>query len=269
MICKKCGNEILEGDLFCGNCGEKVEQGESSSVSSTSAEMSGTEKKSPVKLIIVGVVAIVLIAVGIIFLGDKPEDIDMEAKALGEIIYTEEAEEYYEDNLHVHGYLVNDPTQEGRYALYSESPEDLESVVFIFADGVENTIGESLGNGSELIVTGTLGYYSDAPSAAMLLAKDVEVINKVEPVYNVGSVDELLANRQEYKGKRVCIVGPIDGVADSAWIWNFDQTKLVRLNGMTGSVAFDAVEDWSAAIVTGLFTVNEYGEDVINVETVE
>ena len=267
MKCKKCGCELNENDVFCAECGTKVEQTVEPSFTTEAKEPT---KKKPMKLILIGVVAVVCVIAGILFLGDKPEDINMEAKELGAIIYTEEIEEYYQDNLHVHGLLMNDPTQQDRYSLYSDDPEDAENgFVFVFAEGVENTIGDSLGNGSELTVTGTLGHYTDSPSAAMLLVESVEIINKVEPVYNVGSVDELLANRQEYKGKRVCVVGQIDGVATSAWIWNSDQTIPVKLNGMSGSIAYEDVADWTAAIVTGLFTVNEYGEDVINVESVE
>ena len=46
MRCKRCGSEIQDGDMFCGNCGWKVE-----------------EKKKPVIPIIIGIVVVVLIAV--------------------------------------------------------------------------------------------------------------------------------------------------------------------------------------------------------------
>jgi len=266
MHCKKCGCELQQEDVFCAECGTKVEAIEVNS----EPESKVSSKKSPVKIIVAAVAIVIVAVAGILFMGDKPEDINLEAKDLGAIIYTDEKEQYYQDNLHVHGYLINDPTNPDRYALYSSDPEDSEDgVVFVFGEGVENTIGDSLGNGSELIVAGTLGHYSDSPSAAMLLAKSVEVVNKVEPIYNVGTVDELLANSGTYMNKMVCVVGQLDGVSDSAWIWDTEQQNPVRLEGVTGDVLANNNIDWFSATVTGRFVLNDYGEMVIEVEKVE
>ena len=34
MFCNKCGNELIAGAKFCGKCGQKVEEEESSTLSS-------------------------------------------------------------------------------------------------------------------------------------------------------------------------------------------------------------------------------------------
>lgn len=50
MKCKRCGQEIQNGDQFCGNCGWKVE-----------------EKKTPVIPIVIGIIVVVILVVAGVF----------------------------------------------------------------------------------------------------------------------------------------------------------------------------------------------------------
>ena len=44
MKCKKCGNDILEGEKFCGKCGTKVEV-EEKTVTANEAEQTRKKEK--------------------------------------------------------------------------------------------------------------------------------------------------------------------------------------------------------------------------------
>lgn len=47
MMCKNCGNELVEGAKFCMECGTKVESAESNTVvSPVSMESSGATKNA-------------------------------------------------------------------------------------------------------------------------------------------------------------------------------------------------------------------------------
>lgn len=75
MFCKNCGKELIDGALFCSECGEKLEN-TSQQTDSTDNTVSDVVKKHDFKrlvLIIGAVIAIVIVVIIIIsvFLGNK------------------------------------------------------------------------------------------------------------------------------------------------------------------------------------------------------
>lgn len=71
MKCKKCGNEILEGEKFCGKCGTKVEveektaneEKQASKEKQISEEKQGSKKKTRLKFIWVIMAVLIIIAI--------------------------------------------------------------------------------------------------------------------------------------------------------------------------------------------------------------
>ena len=76
MKCKNCGHEIQQGDLFCENCGAKIEPELTRSSKNAQNKQS---KGIDVKIIIITVIAVLVIGGGGFFVyqnfiaNDKPE----------------------------------------------------------------------------------------------------------------------------------------------------------------------------------------------------
>lgn len=243
MNCRKCGCELQENDMFCAECGEKAEpvdvekpEEECSNVSKNEKLPVASNKKTKVTVAVVIVVAI--IAAGLaIFL---PKTVEMEAGELGQIIYTDEIEGYYQDTLVVHGYLLRDGD---RTALYTDIDE--EGVVFVYEEGLD----ESLGDGSELIVMGSIGYKKDAPSANLLLADSVEVVKATERTYHINSVADLLTSADEYFDREIIVTGIVNCSQET----NYDLRDDADSNKVI-TLAVD-LKDQSALQTYGLYNI--------------
>lgn len=218
MKCRKCGAEMLDNDVYCGNCGSKLVDDSQAAKPAIEMEPEGNKgevrkksKKKKVIKIIVGVVIVVFAALAILaYMGSQPRDINMEAGELGKILYTDEEEQYYEDNMHIHGYFIRNTNADGKedYCLVDnvDDLENSEGVIFTFDEGVN----PELGNGSELIVNGKIGSIKDAPSTRVLMAESIEVVKKEERTYIFDSVAELLDVKKKYVDKKVSVYGIVD-----------------------------------------------------------
>ena len=100
MFCKKCGNELREGALFCPNCGSKVAQAEvkesvnapikEEKIESVNKEESKENNFNVKKYFpIIAVVVVVVVIIGAILLV-KPKDTSSDIVNCGEQNQTKE-----------------------------------------------------------------------------------------------------------------------------------------------------------------------------------
>lgn len=142
-----------------------------------------------------------------------PKEIEIEAKDLAAIISSDEVEQYAGDTFIVHGFIFRDTrdwsnNEEDGYYSVCDDPNDensAEIVVFKYKDG----IADDIGTGSEVIVTGTLD-----EDGVLLLATNIEIVKKVDPVLTFADVDELLAKSNDLINKKVQVVGLLDNTLD-------------------------------------------------------
>lgn len=227
-----------------------------------------SKRKKKIIFIILGVI----VAAAILFVGicifSQPEDIDIEANKLGEILYTEEEEQYYEDLLHVHGYLVRDTDIDGveRYLLVSDldNIENGDGIIFSYKDGVDKELGDY----SELIVTGTIGHPKDAPSLRVLIAESIKVIKKTDRIYQIDSVKALLDFKDDLLDHKVIISGLVDR---ASWKTVFitddeDMEKSVLLKNIDSDYLADMPVGYY--IITGVVYLDK-GNLAIDVDELE
>lgn len=257
MKCIKCGAEISGNDIYCGNCGEKLAQEKNPQTTEKKPQ-----KKKMFRIAVCAVILVIAAAAGILFFG-QPEEIELEAKDLGTIDDQETKDRYAGDILYVHGYLARS-LDDSYYVLYSDADSE-EGIAF----KVESGLDEELGDGSELIVKGTLGNEEDTPSLTFLFAEEIQVIEKVEPVYAVGFVEDLLADVLSYDNKKVSVMGMLDQASGTCMLWDSYEENVVLLAGVTREEANAWVEDWSFCNVIGIFRLSSDGVPVIDVERME
>lgn len=264
MYCEKCGKEVLENERFCSSCGHKlIAKAEDSA--DNNQEITKAVKGKKIRWVIGIVIAIIVVCIAFGAAGGGSDEYEFEADELAEIINNGDAEQYYEKELHVHGLLYRHPDDMRLYMLYKDNTGGNE-VLFI-----NESIDEELGDGSEVIVTGFLGTSENWPSFTILKDTEVEVVKKAERVYSVGTVDELLDNSDKYIGKKVCVVGSVEGIGESVWLkcYYTENNSQIRLAGDILNISYDSVEDWNNALVTGVLNWDSYGEVVLEVESVE
>lgn len=261
MKCEKCRHEINKGDLFCENCGSSVESYEKN------IQKSNGKKKN--KIIIGAVLVVILVLGGLFYMEYRPKDIEMEASELSKIMNSEDekkVDEYYGDNLHVHGYLIRDTREfsdneeNGYYMLVPsmENLDDLESSnLILFA--YEGKLDEDIGTGSEVTIQGKLEKNKD--SIVLLNAKEIEIIKKEEPVYQI-DIEEL---DEKYVGQKVQIYGRmIDLLGEGHYIADLELNNVLKLKGLTEQEFASYFKNGSMATVIG--TLNKDGElDVKNI----
>lgn len=266
MFCKNCGKEIGNNDVFCQHCGAEVNPSEVEANSNVTVSSAEGKKKGKFKIVI-GVVVVVVIAIAALFIlgNDEPQDIEIEAGDLAVVMNTDDEKQYYEDTLYVHGLLYRHPVDEGVYVLL-QNENDENGVIFNYA-----SVDEMLGDGSEVIVTGTLGYKEDNPSLTVLMATDIQVLNQEDRVYNVGTISELRGSSTEYVGKKVAVVGIVemDIYDGGCWMWETSSDDSINLYGDIWEYPFETVAEWGAVTVIGTYGLDDYGGYITVEEVVE
>lgn len=291
IVCPNCGNELSEGDQFCDSCGAKQndEDGESAESSdavsneavSASNNLAPAVNATPKKkkgIIIgaaIGVVAIVAVIVGIFL--SQPSEYDFEAADLAALIY-EDAEgtynKYEGKTLNVHGYLYTvDERDDG--SLYSDKNGNVEEmdidqvVLFSKSDAIKADLSD-VGNGSEIIVTGTLKSSGDDFELLTLESESVQIIKAEEKTYIVDSIQELLDNPENYMGKTVTVSGAVE-VAGSEDVLICDEDN--RYNNQYISL-YDLSSSDIKNLKLGVYTVTgeyciENSDPAIKVDSIE
>lgn len=251
MYCINCGSEIKDSDIFCAECGCRTNNSpiEQVNVSAKKIKKKGFLIGSAILVIVIGVVW--MFAIG------GTDEFDLNAGELAQIMNTDEEEQYYDDILHVQGLVYSHPTEEDLYALV-ENEYDEEGVVFQY-----DSMPEDIGDGSEVIITGTLGYGKSSPSVTILLGEEIEVVNKVEPIYDIESVEDLYGAK-EYLNKKVCVTGFVnyDDINGPLVMYgNYSQIEVPLIN-----TTVDDLPEFEYLTVVGTVDTDEYGAIVIYVE---
>lgn len=259
MKCKKCGAEIEKGDVFCGSCGEKIDIDnivEDDNIYDCVEVVDNEENKSKKKtkiIVAVAIAAAVIIAI-VAFFALQPKEIDIEAGKLGEILLSEDEaaiKEYEGATLHVHGYL-NREREEEYYLLYTNIKD--ENVVMFTS---KEPIAEDVGDESELVVTGKIAPMSEESSLWVLEAEAIDVKKKVERIYNVESVGELLTESDKYLNKKVMVpaVVMVAGSTDvvMADVEPKDENEHVSLLGLSDTKIAKIGFNYGMYLVTGTF----------------
>ncbi|MCR0613020.1 zinc ribbon domain-containing protein [[Clostridium] innocuum] len=285
MKCKKCGYEIQDDDVFCPNCGMKIDKDEEmekseippndEAVKEVSVEEEVKDEKidntkrshhnSKKKLFIIlsTIVAIIIIGVITFFVLNQPKDIEIEASELSELMNNGEAKKYGGDHLFVHGYLLRVDDENNRYALKGNK-DDLENIlIFTYDKGLDDEIGDN----SELIVTGELGEYKDV-DMTLLLGEEIQVKKKEERFIDAGDTTSLLKNKNEYLNKKVTVTGKMvitnahgvyitdRKISDSVWLYGISVQEALKYEKEYGS--------WCT--VSGTFFKDDQGLETIQFE---
>lgn len=263
MKCEKCGNEINDEDVFCQNCGwkiereNKVESKDNIDDRKINNSLSGHKKKKVKLICAIASIFVVIIAVIVFFMLSTPKDVKIEAKTLAEEIYNGDVDKYNSANLFVRGYIVRDTRNvnnedDGYYMLVSdiENWETLDTnqmVVFQYEEGLKDDIG----TGSEVVVQGRLKIQEDSPDMSILVGENIEIKERVDPTYTV-DFEEL---NKEYVGKKITISGRmINVLGDGHYLSDIDISHALRLNGLTDDEFASYFKNGSFATVTGVLT---------------
>lgn len=145
--------------------------------------------------------------------------------------------------------------------MYALTDKEGSDVIFFVYHG---ELDETVGTGSEVIVTGTVGEKIDT-ELTVLIADNVEVKNKKGRVYAIGDIENLYENEVNLHNKMISVTGEfneafggyvLDGEGDS-----------VILNNVTPS-DINKIEDFLFTNVTGRLTYKD-GFLAIDVDSIE
>ncbi|GEM_PF-5836751 len=279
MKCEKCGNEITEEDIFCQNCGCKIEREEQIESNkninekeietiSNSDDLNLHKKKSKKSVFIISFIIVILLAIIGFSMFSIPKDVEIEAGTLANEIYNGDVDKYASNNLFVHGYIIRDTRESnneknGYYIVVSdidnwETLDSSQIVTFKYDMGIE----ESVGTGSEIIVQGHLDIQEDSPDMSILVGDDITIKNKVDPTYKI-DFDQL---SNDYVNKKITITGRmINVIGDGNYLTDVDLNYAVKLKGFTEDEFASYFKNGSYAVVTGV--LKDTG--VIDVEKID
>lgn len=192
----------------------------------------------------------------------QPEEVHIEASELNSILYSEKLDEYFGDDLYVHGYLIRDEEMEEEHSyILAGDKNDTEGLIF----SCEEALEEDLGTGSELIVKGTLSR-EEGESAVTLVSTEIEVKEKILPIYEFKSVTALLKSANDVVNKRVCVKGTVDNDSSDENKFNLmngDGSKVIALSDLSDKQKEDLT--YGTYKITGKFYLKD-GKATIDVE---
>lgn len=287
--CESCGFGIDENDKFCQNCGSKVtndkkleeknvnlNKNSSNEVEKIENEQEVEVPKSKKKrnLMILGIfVILVIVSVFLWKTLSQPKDIKIEASELASLILEEKEEQYFSDNLFVHGYLVRDTrktnNEDDEYYILVSDMNDVNDEDKILIFNYDKGLEDSLGTGSEITIQGKIKTDKEGYSMGLLTVSKVEVHKKVEPIKEFESTTELISQSDKYLNKNVAVTGQLvitnmsgtyitdEKIVDSIWLY-----------GISSSELFDVQQRGEWCIVKGKLILD--GSNLaIEVDTVE
>lgn len=262
MKCEKCGNQIKEGDLFCQNCGNKLESSnpneeyvDDSIITNSSKEVNENKghKIKRKKGIFIGIFLLGITLIVSVLILSKPKDIEISTSELSKAILENELDDYNSNNLHVKGVICRDTRNSSKnekdgYFILLSKLDDIDTGENMIVFKYNKDIPEDVGTGSEVIVHGQLENDKDS-EITFLVADDVEVLNKKESIYDV-DFDELEQN--DYTSKKIKITGRMVYLLGKGhYITNEDISHSIKLNGLTESEYAKYYKNGSYVVITG------------------
>lgn len=130
MYCKKCGNEIQEGDKFCGSCGTPTET-EKTQIKSTN-EKESKNKKSSFSLIRAGLLILIVIAAALLFFLWQQNKKKEQLNQLNEQIKT--ADTILSDYIIDEEDNIEEWKQQSNWAIENENLEETEKLMLQWED---------------------------------------------------------------------------------------------------------------------------------------
>lgn len=281
MKCEKCNYEIQDDDLYCTNCGAKIERKEISNttqtVSNEKTELETTEVKEAKSTIyshrpsnkdnkkmymILSVIIGVVVLIGIVFFVlNQPKDINIE---VGELISSRDIQKYDNDRLFVHGYLMRIDDEKNKYALINNKEDYNTYLIFTYDKG----LSEDIGSNSELTVIGNLSEFKE-DDKIVLYAEDVQIQKREENIIDVEDTTTLLKNQEKYFDKKITVTGKLvitngNGVyitdkkiVNSIWLYGVSVQEALKYVNEVGS--------WCT--ITGTFFKDDNGSNAIQYES--
>lgn len=272
MKCEKCGHKVNNEDMYCQNCGNEIKKSEiheteinannvdkqvnKKQVQPKKEETKDKQSKKKTKIILGTIIGIIIALIAIIGIFSMPKDVEIEANELARLINSGEEDKYQDDNLYVHGYLVRDTREnitnedKGYYTLVSDI-DNWENSTNILVFIYEKKLDENLGTGSEVVIHGQLRD-SDTDSMGMVIANDIEIKKKVDPIYTLDFGQ--LANNK-YIDKQIKISGRmIDLLGQGHFLSDEELNYAVELKGLTDFEFASYFKNGSYATITGTLT---------------
>lgn len=191
MKCKKCNQEIREGALFCGQCGEKVEQQEGKDVSSNM-------KLKKIMMLLGAIVALVVI----VFVYKITSNTVIDLADVYEVKFSGLNKEGTAE------IILNEQEMESiSYKLYEES--EMSELIHYFTEiEYEITPAEGLSNGDEIKVVAK--YIHDSFEKSNFKFKNIEQTIKVEGLIEPQEIDVFEGLKVEYRGRSPYIICSFD-----------------------------------------------------------
>lgn len=241
-VCPRCGNEILNGESFCGNCGSLI------------------PKEKDHMYIFVGVAMFVVIFIVVIGLGilgsESNETKNIIVDDLSEVVQDEDrAEDYLDTTIHTSGYLFRKEDEldiDMDYAISSSAKSfKKKNYVLIDSDELKNvgSLSKVSMDGSLEKKSGNIVFNVDRVTVDKKLSKEEgkkelekklglneekKVVVKEEPSDAVKdgstvSVDDILSDPEKYAGKRL----KIHGMLPQSVLETSDGRLIVTVDNMT------------------------------------